>query len=146
MMAKNNTGVAPSGELRLKQRRRTFIRFALLGMAAALGAGFALGWTLGADMMQPWLAILGMIALAALFAWFTVEYFRRIDELDLLDNLWASTVGAYFYALALPAWYLAHEAGAAPPIDHWLIYGATFTAVLIAYIARKLGVRIMGRN
>jgi hypothetical protein len=73
----------------------------------------------------------------AVFAWYSAVYFRRIDELDLQDNLWASLIGLYVYLVALPAWYFLHDLGQLPPINHWIIYMATVAAATIAYCVRK---------
>jgi len=135
---------AQSGEQRLKNRRRNFIRFVAIGVGVALIAGFATGVIVarGVSEFAPWIVVLATTLVLIGYAWFSVEYFRRTDELDLLDNLWASTVAVYFYIAALPAWFVLDDAGIAPPIDHWAIYGATFFVAIAAYAARRMGVRM----
>ena len=84
--------------------------------------------------------VLWGLALAS-FSWFTWEYFRRVDELDVLDNLWASLIAFYFYFVAMPSWWLFHDLGLAPEVNHIAIYIATAAVMTIVYILRKIGLR-----
>lgn len=133
-----------SGEAQLKSRRNRFLRFCGLGFVIALATGFFTG--IAGDLFRegtvPGSILYAAWAIAvAWFCWFSWEYFRRVDELDLLDNLWCSLVGLYVYAIALPSWWLFHDLGLAPEIDHAAIYFATLGAAGVAYALRKLGLR-----
>jgi len=138
------TDTAMSGEARLKSRRKRLIRFCAVAFIISAVAGLATGVVsdLYDDGVLPGWSIFVCwgIALAG-FVCFTWEYLRRVDELDLLDNLWACLVGFYFYIVAMPSWYLFEDLGLAPAVNHLVIYAATFGASVVAYIFRKLGLR-----
>ncbi|MFB0611463.1 hypothetical protein [Aurantiacibacter poecillastricola] len=136
--------IAASGEARLKSRRARFYRFCALGFAGGIVTGFATGFAsdLYAEGVVPtWVLYLFWALALAGFAWFTVEYFRRVDELDVMDNLWASLVALYFYLVALPSWWLFHDMELVPEVNHVAIYLATAAAYFIIYGVRKLGLR-----
>jgi hypothetical protein len=133
-----------SGEARLKAKRNAFLRYFSLAMLAGFAAGIASG--VAAAMVEDGSLPKGvLIALWAvtigLFVWFSRDYFRRVDELDLLDNLWASTIGLYGYIAVFGTWYLFHDVGIAPEMDQIAIMLATLAITTAAYIARKLGWR-----
>ncbi|QZH74852.1 MAG: hypothetical protein JY451_14570 [Erythrobacter sp.] len=146
-MTKSDFGpdqTALSGEARLKARTRKFWTFLALGFALSLAIGFFTG-TAGAlyegGTLPGWtIYALWGVALAG-FSWFTWEYFRRVDELDLMDNLWAAIIAFYFYVLAMPSWWLFNDLGLAPEPDHIVIYFSTVLVMFIAYGLRKLGLR-----
>jgi hypothetical protein len=73
--------------------------------------------------------------------WFTRDYFRRIDQLDLLDNLWASTTALYTFFITAGSWYIIHGKDLAPSPDFAATALFTFAVLIIAYAARKLGWR-----
>lgn len=134
----------PTGEERLRARRRTFIRYCLVAVAIALAAGLASGFVgaLVQDGELPaWLVYVSSALFVIGFAWFTRDYLRRVDELDLLDNLWASLVGFFFYFAAFPVWNSLAQFGLAPPVDGWLLWGGSAIVMLITYFLRKLGLR-----
>lgn len=133
-----------TGEERLRARRRTFIRYCLVAVAIALAAGLASGFlgALVADGVLPvWLVYVTSALLVVGFLWFTRDYLRRVDELDLLDNLWAGFAGFVVYYVAFPIWSLLHGFGLAPPVDGWWLWIGSAIAVFAAYCVRKLGLR-----
>jgi hypothetical protein len=135
---------ALSGEARLKAKRNAFLRYFGLIMVAGFVAGMMSG--VAAAMVEDGSLPKGvLIALwtvtVGLFVWFCRDYFRRIDELDLLDNLWASTIGLYGYVVVFGTWYLFHQVGIAPEIDQIAVMLATLAITTAAYLARKLGWR-----
>jgi hypothetical protein len=75
------------------------------------------------------------------FAWFTRDYLRRVDELDLLDNLWAALFGFFFYFTAFPLWNSLATFDLAPAVDNWLLWTATTIVMFAAYCLRKMGLR-----
>lgn len=134
----------PSGEARLKSRRNRLWRFCGIGFAVSVAVGFATGFA--ADLFEAgtlpgWIFFIAWGLAMASFAWFTWEFFRRVDELDRMDNLWAGTVALYFYLAALPSWWLFHDIGLVPETNHYVIYAATALVFFSAYGLRKLGLR-----
>lgn len=145
MMDKSSPAAGgPTGEVRLKNRRNRLWRNLAIGMVVAALFGFSTGFASDAvkDGTLPGWAYLAFIGLAIVaFGWATWDYTRQIDELDLLDNLWSSFFGFYFYAAALGAWHFAHEAGLVGPVQHYAIFFASFSVILLTYGLRKLGLR-----
>ena len=133
-----------SGEERFRKRRRSFITYIALAVAIAMFAGIASG-VLAANAslgnVPVWLLFGVWVIMVVAFIWFTRDYFRRVDELDLLDNLWASLVGLYTYVLVFASWYLFDDLEIGPPMDHFAIFWITMGAMLVAYVLRKLGWR-----
>ncbi len=142
MTESNETAL--SGEARLKARTRKFWSFCALGFGVALAVGFVTGSAgslYEAGTLPGWLIYtLWGVALAG-FGWFTWEYFRRVDELDLMDNLWAGIIGFYFYMVAFPSWLMFHDIGLVREPDQVVIYLATVFVMFAAYGLRKLGLR-----
>ncbi len=138
-----DTGV---GERKLRDSRKRFRKLVWMG----LGIGVALGMTAGivtgysqaaqraGDSGIGWLAWPVLIISAAIFAWYSRTYFRRIDELDLLDNLWASLIGLYAFVMLFPALAMLHEIGQVGPPRVEPLWWATIAAAAIAYGWRKL--------
>ena len=145
MTDNNPTLTGPtSGEARLKAKRNAFLRYFGLVMVAGFVAGMMSG--AAAAMVEHGSLPKGvLIALwgvtIALFVWFCRDYFRRIDELDLMDNLWASTIGLYGYVVVFGTWYLFHDVGIAPAPDQMAIMLSTLAIATLAYLARKAGLR-----
>jgi Na+-driven multidrug efflux pump len=109
-----------------------------IGLASGFIAGFTEGWENAGGSAISWI-VWPVLAIGIWgFVLFTRGYFRRVDELDVQDNLWASLIGLYFYLAALPCWMLLHKVGQLPPPDHWILWGATFLSACIAYGWRKL--------
>lgn len=138
------SGTPPSGEARLRARRSAFWRYVGIVFAASLAVGIATG-VAGGLVSKGILPAALLIALWLLtmigFAWGTRDYFRRIDEVDLQDNLWASTIGLYVYMATLGSWFVFHEVKLLPEPHDLIIAAITLSAVLIAYGIRKLGAR-----
>ncbi|MGB7408408.1 MAG: hypothetical protein WA908_07870, partial [Pontixanthobacter sp.] len=103
-----------SGETRHKKRRRAFWRYSAIAFLFALIAGFLSGVTneLFIDGTIPIAVPLGLLAAVSIAAvWFTIDYFKRIDELDLMDNLWAHMSGLYIGVWAFGVWYIIAQLG-----------------------------------
>ncbi len=135
---------ATTGEARLKARSRRFWSFCALGFGVAVVIGVVTG-TAGAlyqaGSLPGWLIYAFWGLTLAAFGWFTWEYFRRVDELDLMDNLWAGIIGFYFYFVAAPSWWLFHDIGLVRAPDQIAIYVATVFVMFATYGLRKLGLR-----
>lgn len=144
MMANDPAATATSGEQRLRARQRAFIRYCAIALVAAFGAGIGSGYIGGlvADGRLPvWLIYITSALFAIGFAWFTRDYLKRIDELDLMDNLWAALFGFFFYFTAFPIWNSLAAFELAPAVDNWLLWIATTIVMFAAYCLRKLGLR-----
>lgn len=139
-----DTPEALSGEQRLQARRKRLWLFCAGGFAAAMAVGFVTGLAsdlFAAGTLPAWsLYLLWVLALAC-FTWFSWEYFRRVDELDVMDNLWAAMFAFYFYAAGMPTWWLFHDMGLVAEVDHIAIYLGSGAVFFIAYGLRKLGLR-----
>ncbi|WP_338244981.1 hypothetical protein [Aurantiacibacter hainanensis] len=139
-----DTNEALSGEQRLESRTRRLWTFCALGMAATIAIGLGSGYAAALyeeGALPGWLiVVLWGLALVS-FTWFTWGYFRRVDELDVMDNLWAGMIGLYFYCVGLPTWLAFAHIGIAPPMDDVLLYVAVAVVTGIAYGLRKLGLR-----
>lgn len=133
-----------SGEQRNKKRKLAFWRYFALTLAGFAAVGFFAGYF--QKMFERGdvpVAVPLTIAAAALLAliWFTWDFFQRIDELDLMDNLWAHLIGQYIAVFGFICWYFLGELGltgyptAIATIA--MLAGGTF----LAYGLRKLGWR-----
>ncbi|GAA4643838.1 hypothetical protein GCM10023115_17980 [Pontixanthobacter gangjinensis] len=135
---------AESGEQKLARRKRSFWSFVLLGTVIAGVAGFASGFVTSRveqGLISEW-AIYPILAVTIIgFIWFSYLYYMRIDELDLMDNLWGNTIGMYAYVIITTSWMLFEQAGITGAPQHWPILTATVAISLIAYTARRLGLR-----
>ena len=133
-----------SGETRHRKHKNAYWTFVGLGIVAALVAGLASG-TISAQVEQgllPDWAIFGILTVTAiLFVWFSFKFYTKVDELDLMDNLWGNTFGLYAYVIVLTGWMALHQAGVAGPPVQWLILMVTIAVALIAYTARRIGLR-----
>ncbi len=129
-----------SGEERFKKRRIGIGKLIAIGCLIGLGLGLLTG-IIGASVeegvLPAWLLIPMSAALVIGVAWYSVIYFKRIDELDLADNLWAGTIALYGYVCMLPLWNMLHTFGVLGPPNHWGIYTTTIAIMLIAYFGRK---------
>lgn len=142
--AGRNVGV---GE-RLSRTRRLWFWGTLAGLFVLSGvAGFVTGFTepregwLPILKSMPWLVYLGLGALVASFVAGSWLFFRQVDELEVADNLWASMLGLYVYAVLLPVWWALWTLDMASEPDQWAIYAATLIAAAVVYIYRKLRLR-----
>lgn len=144
MTAIDQTDAPISGEQKHNSRRKSFVRYLVIALLAALVIGFGNGILVGmaVDGTLPAAVVVALVIIMAVgFIWFCFDYFKRIDELDLADNLWASVIGLYAYVMAFPSWTWLHDAGLVGPPDQWAIWVGTIAVATIAYLARKLGLR-----
>ncbi|GAA4037938.1 hypothetical protein [Parerythrobacter jejuensis] len=133
-----------SGESRLKERRRAFWKYLALAFAAFAVLGFFGGY-FGAAFGKGDVPLLvpigvGLITLIAL-AWFTWDFFKRIDELDLMDNLWAHLIGQYIALTVFLGWYFLGELGLTTYPTAVAVMLAMILGTFVAYGFRKLGWR-----
>jgi hypothetical protein len=133
------------GERLLAARRRKF--WTVIGgiLAVGLVAGFVSGFVAGYNKLDAnFLASLpaalkfGAVGLlVAAFSYGCWRFVKVIDEVELADNLWASTVGFYVYSVLFPAWWALWKMGAAPEPNDWLIFAIALVGGGLAYLWRK---------
>ena len=132
------------GEQRHNSRRSAFFRYVAIAFAVALVAGAVTG--AGAIMVKVGDLPIGVliavwVVVTIGFIWFSRDYFRKVDELDLSDNLWACTIGLYGNMIAYGTWWFFNRAGALIEPDAGAIFWMTFALTAVAYFARRLGLR-----
>jgi len=138
------------GERLESTRRRKFWRalggIMIVGMIFGGAAGFVAAhegvpvdqaWTVMPDWLAVALIATGLIAFN-IGCWVFV---RSIDEVELADNLWCSTVSYYVYAMLFPSWWALAKAGITVEPNHWLIFAASLIVGLAYYCWRKLRAR-----
>ena len=144
MMANDPAGAPLTGEQRHRARFNAFLRYCVIALLVGLIAGVASGLIGGMvkdGLLPSWLVYKTTVVLIAGFLWFMRDYLRRVDELDLLDNLWAGLIGFTFYYLAFPVWNLLESFDLAPPVNNWWLWIGTTIVMFAAYLLRKAGVR-----
>lgn len=140
------TGDKPGpGEAANRARtRRLFVTFAVL---AAIGGvvGFTTAMVedrdaslLSGGSVPGWFAILAALALVVAVTAGSVVYHRSMDELQRLDNYWATAMGANLLLLGYPVWLILWKGGLAPLPDAFTLYVAVFATTMLAYLLRKL--------
>lgn len=135
-----------SGEMMERNQRRRFWRVLLVVGVPAIPLGWFIGYSVGRhDMsaveavasLSPAMAILIAAAFVAMMIVGTYAFAKVIDEVELQDNLWASSVGYYVYAVLFPTWWLLGTAGVTAPSNDWIIFGTAMLCGMIAYFYRK---------
>ncbi|WP_340587665.1 hypothetical protein [Erythrobacter alti] len=133
-----------SGESRLKARRRKFWRYFMIAMVMSAGAGMLSG--IASSMYEDgelplWVPVSATIVIIAGLSWFTWDYFRRIDEIDLQDNLWANTFGAYAGVITYLGWWFFADLGLVTQPTALGIILVMFVTTMAVYGLRKLNFR-----
>ena len=141
MNANENTGAA---KYRAKQRRFWMIYavaalgFGILGGVMGFPVGYAEG--IGAPVQDFVPAPLAWALVAILligFLAFSYFYFTRVDEVEVQHNLWANSIGLYFYFSIYGAWLALYLLGAVPAVDGLIVFGATWAVIIFAYTVRR---------
>lgn len=136
----------PQGEgerLHARQRRRFWAligALAVIGFIAGMVGSYALIVAEDGGAGSPtalWVGVVGVAAAVLLFIYGSWRFFVSVDEVELADNLWASLIGFYAYAIMLPAWWALAALGAVPGPDQWVIYGTSVGVAFAAYLIRK---------
>lgn len=133
-----------SGEARLKANRRNFLRYGTMVMLATMVISGVAGYLTGmydSGEVPIWLPIAAFVALLIGGTWFCFDYFRRVDELDLLDNLWSHLIGMYIGFAVFGGWYFAADLGLVSHPTVMPILGIMLVATFLVYGLRKLGLR-----
>lgn len=137
----NETNV---GEARARARRNAFYRYLALVFLIALLVGLVSGVLLAGGSngdIPRWVSLLTIGVVAAGFAWFTRDYFKRVDELDLMDNLWAHLVGFYGGLIVTGVWVFVAQLGLAEMPGALAVVLSMTLLTFVAYGLRKLGLR-----
>ena len=133
-----------SGEQRHRSRRKSFWIYLTVVMTLALiGStivGFFAGWSEIGDL-PLWVPVIGWAVLMAAWLWFTRDYFRRVDELDLLDNLWAHLIGFYGLLGSFGTWWFLASVGITREPNAMAVVVVGMVVTFAAYGLRKLGWR-----
>lgn len=140
----NNDSIATSGENRLKDRRRKLIRFVAVACVGFAVLGYATGYMSGSyreDSLPAWIPITILVFAIPAIAWFTWSYFRRVDELEIMDNLWSHLIGQYVAILSFMGWYFLAEFKVVTYPSAFAIVAIMIVATLLAYLGRKAGLR-----
>ena len=133
------------GERLHAQRRRRF--WMILSALFVLGgvAGFATGFltalnegTEGGSASYTTAASIGVAIFVLGGAYGSWKFFQNVDEVEIADNLWASLVGLYVYALLFPAWWALSKLDQVPEPDDWTIFGASMVSAVAVYLYRKV--------
>ncbi|BCA57408.1 hypothetical protein [Sphingomonas sp. HMP6] len=139
-----NKDLGPGEAADRARSRRTAINFTILallggvvGFTAALveqpDAPISAGGTIPA-----WFAILAATVFVVAVVAGSVAYYRNMDELQRLDNYWATTVGANVFLLAYPVWLVLWKGGLVPAPDAMILYLVVLATTMTAYFWRKL--------
>lgn len=133
-----------SGEARLKARRRKYWTYFAIAMLASVMGGLVSGFSTKLyenGIIPVWMPIVAIVAVFSALAWACWDYFKRIDEIDLMDNLWAHTIGFYVGIIAFGVWFLIADLGVVPSPPGIAIAAIMLVATGIAYGLRKLNIR-----
>ena len=134
------------GERLERGRRRRF--WGLVGFFLAIGMvlGFVFGFTSAhrdeslaeTAWGLPDGVLIALLAGAILaFSYGCWTFLKAIDEVELTDNLWASTASYYAYCVLFPSWWVLGQAGITAPPRHWVIFFAALAAGGAVYLYRK---------
>lgn len=129
-----------TGERRLRTQefRRATPMAVLIALGAAAGAGLALAEKGRLASLPPALLWIAVGLLAAGSALTLVLWLRRVDEVEIADQLWSSFVALQAFFIGAVCWEVLATAGAAPPVNRYTIYFATAGVSLAAYLWRRL--------
>ncbi|MEL7728474.1 hypothetical protein AAG612_02940 [Citromicrobium bathyomarinum] len=133
-----------SGEARLRRRRRSFWRYLAVAFVASILVGAFSGALVDVyenGSIPLWLPVAIMVLAVTVFAWFTRDYFKRVDELDLMDNLWAHLTGVYGGMIVFAVWYFTAELDLVAYPNAPAMMAIIVLIVFAAYGLRKLGWR-----
>ena len=138
-----NSTSSLSGEARLRQRsrriRNVWVAALSVGFLGGMAFGLADGNALPLSPALFW-TLLALVAggMVAVNVWFI----RRVDELEVMDNLWAGFVGYIAHIVIGAGWVAAAARGYAPTPDVLAVLMATLAVTLLAYLGLKLRRRL----
>ena len=132
---------------RQEARRRRIFRMSVgwlfvAGMVLGLFTGIAAA-SRDVEIGEIWTQIPQSLALSviavslAIFLYGSWRFYKAIDEVELVDNLWGSTAAYYAYAILFPLWWALGKAGVLPEPSDWAIYFIALGGGALAYLWRK---------
>ncbi len=141
--------VEPTGEARLRRRKRAFVKLTLtggliggfVGLVVGITGGFSEGWQRAGGPTIGWLMWPVLAVSLIVFARYCVRYFGQVDELDVQDNLWASLIGLYGVLMGFPCWLALHKVGQLGEPSAKGVWIIGIVVACIAYGWRKLAHR-----
>jgi len=133
------TSAPANGERKLhaQEVRRATPQVLLVVLGLVAGIVLALSEEKWLPRLPPALAWLGAALLAAAVVGLNAIWIRRVDEVEISDQLWSSFVGLQAFTLTATCWELLAAAGAAPPVNRYAVYFATGATMLAAYGWRR---------
>lgn len=142
MMGKQMSEQLSGEQIERKLRRRfwaTIVAFLLIGAVGGSLAGWSMamseqGRQAALSPVMVWSLLGGMLAAFWIGCWI---YYRSIDEVDLLDNLWGSTAGFSVYVTLFGSWQFLNLFDVAAEPDHQGIFAASMIAAMAVYLWRK---------
>jgi hypothetical protein len=138
-----NTNPSLSGEDRLRRRRRRILAVWIVTIGAGFLGGIALGLAAGGALsLSPLFFWAGLALLAVGAVASSLWFMRRVDEVEVIDNLWASFAGLLAHMLISAGWVAAAARGLAPAPDVLSVLLATLVITVIAYTGLKLRRRL----
>ena len=132
------------GESLHAQHRRGFWRTLAIAGIGAVPIGFAVGFGIGygdPDTFWNWapdwlvLLLLGVAVMTLLYA--SWRFWRSVDEVERLDNLWGSAMAYGVYAMLFPAWWVLAKSGMTSEPNDWTIFVVALVAGMAFYFGRK---------
>lgn len=133
--------VPASGEhkLRAQERRRAtpLVVLLLLGFALGLAIGFSSARDGQLPALPPAVVWIGVGLIAAAAGTLTLVWLRRVDEVEVTDQLWSGFFALQVFAIGAPCWELLAAAGAAPPVNRHAVYVGTFVVTTLVYLWRR---------
>jgi len=128
-----------SGEPVARSTRRAMrLTYAMCGLGVFLGFAFAISNDSASTSLFSNGPISNLTAVVAIIGWslltplLTWLWWRTIDEHEKATYAEASVIGAHFYLIGAPTWWIATRAGWLPaqdPMIVWLIVLAVLTVV-----------------
>jgi hypothetical protein len=67
----------------------------------------------------------------------TAFWLRRVDEVEIADQLWASFVGLNGFFITAICWEILAAANAAPPVHRSALYVGTAAVTAVTYFWRR---------
>ena len=132
------------GEQRLRTQRNKYWRYlGVMALIAGCVGAFtgAIGDAFEQGIVPQWVLLVALTVLVAGFVWLCFDYYRRLDEVDLLDNLWCNTVAFNAGFLIWFVWWILADVGLTTQPSATPIMLTMMAISLIVYAARKLGLR-----
>ena len=140
------TGTKMDGENLHEQHRKRFWRNLMIagagGIQIGFAAGFGAGYTQGDfdafwNWAPDWLVIVLLGLTLAGLIYGSWRFYRSIDEVELLDNLWGSSAAYSAYALLFPSWWVLGKAGIVGEPHDIVIFVVALAAGSAVYLGRK---------